>query len=74
MSETLIIKADHIYIDKIISMLKEFPVENIKLIKEDTLQSKQDKAFGILKNAIKDPIKWQQELREANEREIYNIV
>jgi len=72
MSETLIIKADHIYIDKIISMLKEFPLENIELIKDNAQNSKHDSAFGILNNKIKDPVKWQQELREANEREIYN--
>jgi hypothetical protein len=50
MSETLIIKADHIYIDKIISMLKEFPLENIELIKDNSQNSKHGSAFGILNN------------------------
>ncbi|MBN2823910.1 MAG: hypothetical protein JXQ76_01190 [Campylobacterales bacterium] len=72
MSQTLIIKADRIYIDKIISMLKEFPVENIELIQNDSNDSKKSKAFGILNNSVKDPVKWQQEIREANEREIYS--
>ncbi len=63
MSETLIIKADHIYIDQIMSIIKEFPLENIELIKDKPHASSKNQAFGILKNKIKDPVKWQQKLR-----------
>lgn len=71
MSETLIIKADHIYIDQIMSMIKEFPLENIELIKDESYVSGKNPAFGILKNKIKDPVKWQEELRCESNRELY---
>jgi len=29
------------------------------------------KAFGILKNKIKDPVAWQREIREESDRDIY---
>ena len=31
------------------------------------------KAFGILNGKIKDPIKWQKEIREESDRDIYNL-
>jgi len=29
------------------------------------------KAFGILKNKIKDPVAWQREIREESDRDLY---
>ncbi len=71
MSETLIIKGDHIYIDQILTLIRELPVEKIERITEETQNGIDAQAFGILKNRIEDPVEWQKRLREENERELY---
>jgi hypothetical protein len=70
MSETLIIRGEHIYIDKILTLIKELPIENIERITVDSQRGDNHKAFGIMKNRIKDPVAWQENLREENEREL----
>jgi hypothetical protein len=70
MSETLIIRGEHIYIDQILTLIKELPIENIERITVDSQRGVNHQAFGILKNRIKDPVAWQENLREENEREL----
>jgi len=69
MLETLIIKADDIYIQKIISILENFPKNQIEIRHKKIY--KKDSAFGILNGKIEDPMKWQRDIREESDSDIY---
>ncbi len=43
-----------------------------QMIEKTVLKRKKNLAFGILKNRVKDPVEWQRELREENDRDIYS--
>ena len=62
MQDIVIIKGDSKEIDKVVSMINNN--NNLEVIKN------QDEAFGILKDKIDDPVKWQQNIR-SEERDIY---
>ena len=69
--QTLTIKVDDDYLDKIISLLKKIPKNKIKIV-QDKVEKNSD-AFGLLKNSIiENPVKWQQKIRTENDRDIYN--
>lgn len=63
------------YIDKILNILKKFKKEGIVniVIPQNFKKENKTSAFGILKGKIKDPVKWQRDLRAENERDIYNL-
>ncbi len=64
------------YIDKILNILNKFKKNGIvNIVMQENHNSKSNRsAFGILKGKVKDPIKWQEELRDENDRDIYNLV
>ena len=68
MLETLVIKADDIYIQKIINLLENFPTNQIEV------RHKKNSAFGILKGKIADPIQWQRDIREESDSDIYTQI
>ena len=57
----------------IMFFLKNLPknLVSIEIQEENTPHKTSQKAFGILKGKIKDPIKWQDSLREESERDVY---
>ena len=72
MLETLVIKADDIYIQKIINLLENFPKNQIE-IKHKKIDKK-NSAFGILNGRIKEPIQWQRDIREESDSNIYTSI
>ena len=68
--QTLTIKIDDDYLEEIVSLLKKVPKDKIKVIQNEA--EKKPSVFGLLKNRINDPVKWQQTLRVENDRDIYN--
>ena len=68
--QTLTIKVNNDYLEKIINLLKEIPKNKVQ-ITQNTVEKKSN-VFGILKNRIDDPVKWQLSLRAENDRDIYN--
>ncbi|MEA3490881.1 MAG: hypothetical protein U9R27_03185 [Campylobacterota bacterium] len=71
MTETLTIKANDEYINKIIKLLQDFPNNQIEVIREDKSPNSQNYAFDILNGRIKDPEKWQQEIREESDFDFF---
>ena len=63
------------YIDKILNLLKKFKGSGIvNIVMQDNHKPKNTKsAFGILKGRVKDPVKWQEEIRSENDRDIYTL-
>ena len=43
----------------------------VKKIEPSNKNYSNNKAFGILKDKIKDPIKWQEEIRKDSDRDVY---
>ena len=72
MIETLTIRANDDYINQIITLLNTFPNNKIEIIHNSKKQK--SSAFGILKNRIKEPVKWQQEIREESDRDVYGEI
>ncbi len=70
--QTLTIKVDDDYLEQITSLLKKIPKDKIKIIQNRA--KKEPNAFGLLKNRIDDPVKWQQTLRTENDRNIYSEI
>ena len=60
------------YINKILNILNKFKNRGILNIKIDRNLIEENKAFGILKGKVADPVKWQRELRDESERDIYS--
>ncbi len=70
--QTLTIKIDDDYLEKIITLLKKVPKNKIKIVQNQS--EKKSNVFGLLKNRIDDPVKWQQALRTENDRDIYSEI
>ncbi len=69
--ETLTIQGNHDYISQVIVLLSRFPQKAIQI--KHHKEKKEDSAFGILNGKISDPVQWQKDLREENDRDIYGI-
>lgn len=66
---------DSIY-EHILFFLKNLPKNLIRIETQDKInkppkEKPTSKAFGILKNKAKDPLAWQNELRNESERDIH---
>jgi len=64
--------------EHIMFFLKSLP-KNMIDIQSETVPSpkpsnNQNAAFGILNGRIKDPVEWQNSIREENERDVYGDI
>ncbi len=66
--QTLTIKIDDDYLEKITNFLKKIPQNKIKIINNKAVNN--SNVFGLLKGRMVDPVKWQQELRTENDRRV----
>ncbi len=71
--QVLTIRIDDDYLEIIIGLLKKIPKNKIKIIDNDKVEKKSN-VFGLLKNRIDDPVKWQRTLRAENDRDIYSEI
>ncbi|SFV89201.1 hypothetical protein MNB_SUP05-SYMBIONT-5-360 [hydrothermal vent metagenome] len=60
---------DDSYLDQVMSVLSTLPKDKVEVVKTPFNKT----AFGLLKNTdkVKDPVKWQQELRTNNDSNCY---
>jgi hypothetical protein len=61
--------------EHIMFFLKNLPknLVNIESNTEISLSTHiSEKAFGILKDRVKDPVQWQREIREESDRDVYS--
>jgi len=70
--QLLTIKTEDTYIEQILTLVKKIPNAEIKVTNIDMTKDLPKKsAFGILKTPIKDPVAWQQNLRNENDSTLY---
>jgi len=69
MTDTLTIRGNHDAIGRILTLIQKNTKSDVEIIQSP--RTINEKAFGILKGRIKDPVAWQREIRRESDRDIY---
>ena len=70
--QTIQIEIKDTLYDDIVKSGINIQTEFNQMVEKIVLKKKKSKAFGILKNKIKDPVAWQNELREESDSNLYS--